>query len=125
MKTITNSKRKIMKKTVVVYIVSSKFFPRTTITSPTGVKIWIDRKSAPEFTNDLIGTKEITLDQMKKLSELMVARKMEESSNIMKTLKELNCEHSWSCSSGGDAESGPITYSQCSKCGKTETQFGM
>lgn len=36
------------------------------------------------------------------------------------------CEHNWEIlDSGGDAESGPVTLSQCTKCHKTHTQFGM
>lgn len=33
--------------------------------------------------------------------------------------------HKWKTESAGDAESGPITYTYCSRCGENETTFGM
>ncbi len=48
--------------------------------------------------------------------------------NITPQLVELvqdSCDHKWSGESGGDAESGPITYAWCDKCGKSEVSYGM
>jgi hypothetical protein len=40
-------------------------------------------------------------------------------------LCKLTKKHKWEMETGGDAETGPITDSWCTRCGKSETHWGL